>query len=129
MTTYAQLKTRRAPLHSDFGEQLARKWFGGEIDKLPRYVRGANKGKLKGWLTWVTATRGGWHRDCGVVAPGTVMWKEINVDHKPVLGFGQFDAPSIPAREKEIAWAAKEFPEHDPESRRKRIHGLNYVGE
>ena len=53
MANYAQIDARSAFLSTDFGEEIARKWFGDEaVDALPRYVRGPRKGKIKGAVTW-----------------------------------------------------------------------------
>lgn len=61
--SYARIEERYARLATDFGEELARKWFGNEVvDNIPRYVRGQNKGKLKGYVKWTKVTKGGWQR-------------------------------------------------------------------
>lgn len=61
MTNYAQIDSRSAYLSTDFGEEIARKWFGDEsVDSLPRYTRGPRKGKIKGAVTWSKVIRGGW---------------------------------------------------------------------
>lgn len=66
MTHYASIVSRFASLSTDFGEQMARKYFGDEVvDKLPRYVRGAKKGKFKGELSWKKVDKGGWVRTRG----------------------------------------------------------------
>lgn len=63
MTNYAHIADRSAFLFTEFGEQLARKWFGDKIvDDLPKYVRGKKKGKPKGVITWSKIERGGWVR-------------------------------------------------------------------
>jgi hypothetical protein len=68
MTNYAQIDNRDAYLSTDFGEEIARKWFGDEsVDALPRYVRGPRKGKIKGAVTWTKVLRGGWVRGAGYV--------------------------------------------------------------
>ena len=68
MTNYAQIDNRDAYLSTDFGEEIARKWFGDEsVDALPRYVRGPRKGKIKGAVTWTKVLRGGWVRGGGYV--------------------------------------------------------------
>ena len=67
----ARIEERSARLATDFGEQLARKWFGDEaLESLPRYVRGQNKGKLKGYLKWTKCAKGGWQRLGPEVASG-----------------------------------------------------------
>lgn len=61
MTNRAQIDYRTAHLSTDFGEEIARKWFGNEsVDSLPRYTRGPRKGKIKGVVSWSKVTRGGW---------------------------------------------------------------------
>ena len=70
----AVLETKSAWLGSEFGEQLARKWFGDEIvDSLPRLTRGKNAGKIKAYLVWIKCTRGGWDNGAGVCLPGSIM--------------------------------------------------------
>ena len=67
MTT-AKFETKSTPIASEFGENLARKWFGDEVvDRLPRYVKGQKAGQIKGWLKWTKVTKGGWQR----IAPAT----------------------------------------------------------
>lgn len=61
MTNYARIESRTAYLSTDFGEEIARKWFGNEsVDSLPRYTRGPRKGKIKGVVSWSKVVRGGW---------------------------------------------------------------------
>lgn len=63
MTTYAQTEVKYARLATEFGEQLARKWFGDDVvDQMPLYVRGKNKGKPKGYLKWKKVIKGGWKK-------------------------------------------------------------------
>lgn len=63
MSHYAEFSENQAWLSGDFGESMARRYFGDEIvDSIPRYVRGKRKGKLKGQITWEKVTRGGWVR-------------------------------------------------------------------
>lgn len=63
MTNYAQIDFRTAYLSTEFGEEIARKWFGNEsVDSLPRYTRGPRKGKIKGVVSWSKVLRGGWVR-------------------------------------------------------------------
>ena len=64
MTNYADIQTREAWLSSDFGEQMARRFFGDEaVDSMPRYVRGKRKGLLKGQIQWRKVESGGWVSD------------------------------------------------------------------
>lgn len=64
MTHRANFQTRSAQLSTDFGLEMATKWFGQEVvDSLPKYVRGKNKGKPKGFYEWTKVTRGGWVPD------------------------------------------------------------------
>ena len=85
MTNLAVLESMITWLHYDFGNELARKWFGDEaIDALPRYVRGKKKGKTKGVLTWVKCTKGGWVHGYagsgGVARPGHCYEHTIKED-------------------------------------------------
>ena len=58
----AQFETRNAFLFSDFGYDLAVRWFGPDaIAALPVYTnRSKHAGKPKGRITWLKCTRGGW---------------------------------------------------------------------
>jgi len=61
MTNRASFINNRARLSSEFGENLARRYFGDSfIDSLPRYVRGDKKGLIKGYVDWEKCTKGGW---------------------------------------------------------------------
>lgn len=61
MTNYAKFETKWAMLSSEFGERVAREWFGDElVDSLPKYVHGKYKGKPKGIYEWVKCIEGGW---------------------------------------------------------------------
>lgn len=61
MTHRATITTRSAWLGKEFGEELARRYFGDEIvDALPRFVRGKNAGKFKAEIEWIKVERGGW---------------------------------------------------------------------
>ena len=63
MSHLAEFSSNHAWLSGDFGESMARRYFGDEIvDSMPRYVRGKRKGKLKGQIGWRKVTRGGWVR-------------------------------------------------------------------
>ena len=65
---YAEIEERYSWLSSEFGENMARKYFGDEaVDEMPRYVRGKRKGLLKGQIQWRKVERGGWvSREVGV---------------------------------------------------------------
>jgi hypothetical protein len=66
MTNYAEFAVRSASLASDFGGEFAAKYFAADVlAKLPVYVRGPKKGKLKGEIEWTRCTRGGWVRGTG----------------------------------------------------------------
>lgn len=61
--TYAVIEERLAWLSTEFGETLARKYFGDKVvDELPRYVRGKRKGQIKGQFNWLKVESGGWVR-------------------------------------------------------------------
>ena len=63
MTHLAQRKTGHAYISGEFGESMARRYFGDEVvDAMPRYVRGKRKGQLKGQVSWTKVVRGGWVR-------------------------------------------------------------------
>ena len=90
---YANVEERSANLSSDFGNELARKWFSDEmVDALPKITRCKNKGKAKGVLTWVNVKRGGWYygtaiphcENGGVVTP-CIRDRKITVDKKEVF--------------------------------------------
>jgi hypothetical protein len=83
MTNYAHIEPRTAYLSSEFGEELARKWFGDEsVDSLPRYSRGPRKGQLKGAITWSKVIRGGWVRGDRETASGAATgYVETRVGH------------------------------------------------
>lgn len=62
----AEIIERKAFLFSSFGEEMARRYFGAElVESMPRYVKGKNKGKLKGYIVWHKVERGGWHHNFG----------------------------------------------------------------
>jgi hypothetical protein len=66
--TYAQTQQRYADLATDFGLDLATRWFGAEaIASLPVRASGKNKGKPKGVLNWLTTTTAGY---CPYVSGG-----------------------------------------------------------
>ncbi len=66
---------KRAACNDAFGVGLAAKWFGMDeaaVEKAcGRFVRGNNKGKLRGWIIWMKCNVGGWCRSIGgVIKPG-----------------------------------------------------------
>lgn len=77
----ANFEHRRAPLHSEFGEQMLARHFGPAtqtiLDAMPLFKRGKNKGKRKGFVQWLKVVEGGWSNNLpvdphrGVVKPGT----------------------------------------------------------
>jgi len=61
MTQYARIEEKFAYLSNDFGESMARRYFGDEfVNDLPRYVRGNRKGQIKGFIKWDKVVEGGW---------------------------------------------------------------------
>ena len=63
MTHLSCSKTGHAYISGEFGESMARRYFGDEVvDAMPRYVRGNRKGQFKGQLVWTKVIRGGWVR-------------------------------------------------------------------
>ena len=69
MTNYAKTEKKSVWIKYDFGNKLARKWFGDKaIDALPKITRGKNTGKPKGVLVWTKCTHGGW------VTTGAYNW-------------------------------------------------------
>lgn len=75
MTTRARITQRHSKLTTDFGYDWACTLFGKEaIESLPRYQRGPNKGKLKGYIHWEKCETGGWDRMSGQpVRPGQIV--------------------------------------------------------
>lgn len=61
---YIQFENKYAYLNTEFGLNLACKWFNKtpeEIEEMVgRYKRGKRKGELKGKLSWYKVTQGGW---------------------------------------------------------------------
>lgn len=61
---YAKYAERTAWLFTEYGEKMARRYFGDKtIEALPRYSKGKHKDALKGTIEWVKVTQGGWVRD------------------------------------------------------------------
>ena len=59
-SNHAQFRCKQAYLSGEFGESMARRYFGDElVDAMPRYVRGKRKGLLKGQIVWRKVERGG----------------------------------------------------------------------
>ena len=81
--TYANYEQKSVWIKYDFGNELARKWFGDSvINALPKITRGKNKGKPKGVLEWTKCHSGGWVRTYTggyVLRPG-VHFKRITLD-------------------------------------------------
>ena len=76
MTNYHVTRQHEADLDTAFGMDLAISKLQlnqTEIEALlGRYVKGKNKGKLKGCLVWLKTTEGGWDRGSqSVVLPGS----------------------------------------------------------
>lgn len=60
MANHAKFEWRTAYLSGEFGESMARRYFGDElVDAMPRYVRGKRKGLLKGQIAWTKVAKGG----------------------------------------------------------------------
>lgn len=61
MTNKAAIYFNTAYLWTEFGYDYAVRTFGQEvIDTLPKFARGAKKGKPKAMLNWSKVERGGW---------------------------------------------------------------------
>ena len=78
--TFAKFEVRTADLSTDFGREIAEKWFPGKVEGLPRYVRGKKKGKLKGVVSWVKITKGGWFGGYGAVKEGRCVGQLLHFD-------------------------------------------------
>jgi len=82
----ASIETKIAKLSSEFGEQMAARWYTPEqLALVPRLASGKNKGKMKGIIEWKKVVVGGWQRSKnggvgGVQRPGTrdvaLVWTE-----------------------------------------------------
>ena len=60
----AKFEVRSAFLWTDFGLDFAKRHFTQEqIDLLPRFIRGAKKGKTKGQIVWIKCLEGGYVYD------------------------------------------------------------------
>ena len=63
MVSYAKFNYKTASLASDFGFDLAVKWFGEKvINELPKFKKGKKVGKTKGSIVWKKVFKGGWVR-------------------------------------------------------------------
>ena len=63
MVSYAKFNYKTASLASDFGFDLAVKWFGDKaINELPKFKKGKKVGKTKGSIVWKKVFKGGWVR-------------------------------------------------------------------
>ena len=86
--TYATYESKSVWIKYDFGNDLARKWFGDDVvDALPKITRGKNKGKPKGVLCWTKCHRGGWVRavPVGYVLRPGIHRKTITLDGEPIF--------------------------------------------
>ena len=91
MTNYAESAVRSASLASDFGAEFAAKHFAADVlAKLPRYVRGPKKGKLKGEVEWVRCTRGGWVRGTGWDSEGYAENRVGRIIEVKLIGPGSY---------------------------------------
>lgn len=101
MANHAQISTKSCFLFTEFGEQTARKWFGDEaVDALPRFVRGKNKGKIKGVIVWRKVEKGGWvsgQRYYGE-ASGRVETRVGQVVYKALCEMPVFGTPAEEAK-------------------------------
>ena len=85
--SYARYEPKSVWIKYNFGNELARKWFGDEVvDSLPKITRGKNKGKPKGILEWTKCHSGGWVRDIpvGYVLKPGIHHKRITIDGQPI---------------------------------------------
>lgn len=61
MTNLAEFSEKSAALSTDFGYEMASRYFGeSAVESLPKYVRGAKKGLPKGRIGWKKVEKGGW---------------------------------------------------------------------
>lgn len=72
----ASYEIKTAKLASDFGVQMAERWFTAEqLALVPMLKAGKDKGKMRGIIEWKKVHVGGWQRDKnglgGVQYPGT----------------------------------------------------------
>lgn len=121
--TVAKFKRNVAPINSEFGEKLARKWFGDDVvDSLPEYVKGPKKGQKKGWLTWEKAISGGWvykqlrgdgfhSADAYVARPNHIRNKAIEIDHEVVCSITGAVEDDLNETDRKIALEEKDLEE------------------
>ena len=71
----ASYELKFAKLSTEFGEQMAARWYTPEeLALVPRFAAGKNKGKMRGIIEWKKVVAGGWGstpRGAGVQKPGT----------------------------------------------------------
>lgn len=83
MVQRAEMEYKTAFLNSDFGFEYTVRIFGEDIvNRMPKYIRGANKGQIKGAIGWLTVSKGGWRRDGDrgrVVYPGQSAFALLDV--------------------------------------------------
>ena len=120
MTHLSRSKTGQAYISGEFGESMARRYFGDEIvDAMPRYVRGNRKGQFKGQLVWTKVIRGGWVRTGaydGDYGPSGYPERRVNQIIEVVLSIPQW-------REDAIVIAEWQWHEMDMNDRTKaRVH-------
>lgn len=79
---YCKIRTFSCYLNTEFGLNLAKKWF--DLDEagleaiVGRYSRGKRKGQLKGQIVWEKTVVGGWStRHGGVTRPGDIHSRNI----------------------------------------------------
>jgi hypothetical protein len=84
MSREPMFETKTAKIASDFGYDWAVKLFGrNAVESLPKFERGPNKGKPKGFVLWKKAISSGYSRAYGQpVSPGTLV--------RAWIGEGQF---------------------------------------
>jgi hypothetical protein len=94
MTHYARFKTGQAYISSEFGETMARRYFGNEVvDAMPRYVRGNRKGQFKGQIVWTKVIQGGWVRTGAYAAdygPSGYPERRVNQTIEAVLSIPEW---------------------------------------
>jgi hypothetical protein len=78
------------------GPALAAKWFGmsdSEIQaKCGRFAKGANKGKLRGWIVWRKVEVGGWSFKLGGVAKPGIIVARFEATYNEAMEVAMYDA-------------------------------------